>query len=171
MNFRYIIMGAAAAALLFISSCKPSQSAYQEAYASTIEARNQAADDYPEGYIALPSNMKRSVAIVGKDTLQLTYVPVTILENGGGIRESLKPYSVVVGQFRQAFNARQMRERIAQRGYPGAFVVRNGEPRYYVIAASVPTLPEAAVALREVETDTANFRFHSPVPFILTRRR
>ncbi len=160
-------MGAALVALIFTASCKPSETAYREAYESAKAAR-QEADSV--GFTPIAPNLRMVTTIENGDTIQAVYVPVAVIENGGGIRESLKPYSVVVGQFKQVFNARQMRERISQRGYPGAFVVRTGEPRYLVIATSLPTASEASAAMQKIQSDTATFRFHSPLPYILSRR-
>lgn len=159
-------MGAALVALIFAPSCKPSETAYRDAYESAKAARQEADT---EGYTPFAPNHRMVTAIENGDTIQAVYMPVAVIENGGGIRESLKPYSVVVGQFKQVFNARQMRERISQRGYPGAFVVRTGEPRYLVVAVSLPSASEAAAAMRDIKNDTL-FRFHSPLPYILSRR-
>lgn len=163
-------MGAAAVALLLISSCKPSEKAYREAYETTMEARRAAQANDSIKYTPLASNHKILNVASGSDTIQVIHMPVSVLKGGGGIRESLKSYSVVVGQFKQVFNAKQMRERIVGRGYPGAFVVRTGEPRYLVISASVPTVAEASEQMKKVVADTATFRFHAPVPYILSRR-
>lgn len=170
MKIAKILWGAAFAALFIMTACKPSQTAYRQAYDSAREARAARAGDSAAAYTPVIPYLKSSTAMVGSDTVEVKHVVVSVLKDGGGIRESLKPYSVVVGQFRQSFNARQMQARIAGRGYPGAFVVRDGEPRYFVIAVSVPTLAEARDAMLKIEKDTATFRFHAPVPFILSRR-
>ena len=160
-------MRAAMVALVFIASCKPSETAYREAYESAKAAREQTADSV--SYTRLSPNQRQVKVVADGDTISAVYLPVVVIENGGGIRESLKAYSVVVGQFKQVFNARQMQERISQRGYPGAFVVRTGEPRYLVLATSVHSASEAAAAMQKIKADTT-FRFHSPLPYILSRR-
>lgn len=171
MKFRNIIIGAAAAAPVFAAGCKPSATAYREAYESTVAAREAAFAADSVQYTQIKRNTTTIQAISGADTLQLIHVPVIVIKDGGGVNESLKVYSVVVGQFKQVFNARQMRERIADRGYPGAFVVRTGEPLYYVVALSTDNLDNAAATLRTVKGDTTLFRFRNPLPFILSRRK
>lgn len=171
MKLHRIFIGAAMAALFIMSGCKPSESAYREAYSSAVAARASAhGADSDATYTPVIPYLKNTRMVAGADTVDVSHVAVMVIKDGGGLRESLKPYSVVVGQFKQVFNARQMRERIADRGYPGAFVLCDGEPRYFVIATSVPTLDEARDAMQKIKTDTANFRFHQPVPFILSRR-
>lgn len=163
-------MGAAAAALIIIAGCKPSEDAYREAYESTIAARESTHEGDSAYYTRIRPNMKTNVVTQESDTITTVSVPVLLLNEGGATLEKLKRYSVVVGQFKQVFNAKQMRSRISDRGYPGAIIVRTGEPLYYVISTSTDSISAAARDLRTVQSDTL-FRFHAPVPFILERSR
>ncbi len=167
IHFRHIAGAAFAAALVAFASCKPSQQAYADAYHSTIAAREAAYEADSAAYTRMHPQIPLRRVAVGTDTVSVATIRVAVTANAGGIRESLKPYSVVVGDFRQVFNARQMRERIVD-AHPAAFVVQSAAPRYYVIASSHATLPEAAAALQALSADTT-LHLRAPLPFILTR--
>lgn len=169
MNIKSLLMGAAVVALIVMAGCKPSGTAYREAYRSTVAARDAALRDDSASFTPISPNMRQTVVAQGPDTISTVYVPVLLLDEGGATLDMLRRYSLVVGRFKQVFNARQMRKRIAGRGYPGAIIVRTGEPLYYVIASSTDSVTDAARALRDVHSDTL-FRFHSPLPFILSRK-
>ena len=75
-------------------------------------------------------------------------------------------YGVVVGKFKQIFNARSMRERLAANGYPEAIVVYNGSQEYFVVACSTSVPAEAATLLDKVRADTS-LTLRDPYPYIL----
>jgi len=170
MNIKSLLTGAAAVALIIAAGCRPSETAYRDAYISTVAARDASLRADSASFTPIRPNMKQTVVAQGPDTISTVHIPVLLLNDGGATLEKLRSYNLVVGQFRQVFNARQMRTRIAERGYPGAIVVRTGEPLYYVIAVSTDSVSSAARSLRDVRSDTL-FRFRSPLPFILSRKK
>lgn len=91
---------------------------------------------------------------------------VRITENGGGTRENLKQFNVVAGQFKQLFNAGSFRDRLADAGYPGAFIVETAEPYYYIIAESFADPAKAASALKELKAKSP-VPMKDPCPFLL----
>lgn len=154
--------------LLSASSCKTTQANMYDAYAKAIEgekAKNQEDGD-------LPGNTKQmghsTVMLNDKDSIDVTSKYLYITKDGGGIKENIRRYNVVVGQFKQLFNAKSMRERLADDGYPGCFVAESTEPYYYVIVRGYDSINEAADMLRKVEKDK-KFNFKKPLPFIITR--
>ena len=96
--------------------------------------------------------------------MRTEYVGYT--ENGGASREMLKRYNVVVGQFKQVFNAREMRARLQANGYPEAFIIHTREPLYYVCTATRQSAEEAAAAFDKIRNDKS-IVLRPPVPFIL----
>ena len=100
------------------------------------------------------------------DTLMLLTEPVALTPEGGATHETLRRYNVVVGQFRQIFNAKAMLARLREGAYPDAIILNTRLPLYYVITNSVATQEEAVKALRNVEADTT-LRLASPLPFVL----
>lgn len=148
-------------------SCKTNQANMNDAYTKAMEGRTD--DDL--GLDETIYSKERKQMKHGSMNVDGTEVPVSsqwvrVTENGGGIKESLKRYNVVVGQFKQIFNARSMRERLVDGGYPGAFVVETGEPYYFVVAASFADASAAVEMLSHVGADPS-LKMKSPLPFIL----
>lgn len=127
-------------------SCKPSEKNYRKAYERTMAARDSSDTDFDETiYGRYRKQLVSTPVIVGNDTLDARTQNISVTPDGGGINESIKPYMVVVGGFKQLFNARSLRERLLNLGYPGAFIVQTAEP-YYFIVAKACTTPEEALA-------------------------
>ncbi len=159
---------AAALVILALASlwgCKPSEKNYRIAYETAMAAREDT-DSTETVYTRIRRQMKTGTAVVGGDTIAVNTQFVAVTPDGGGIKESLKRFCVAVGQFKQVFTAKNMRERLVDNGYPGAFVVQTREPYYFVIAGASPSLAEAAALLDRVSADTT-FTLRPPLPFIL----
>ena len=91
---------------------------------------------------------------------------VKVTEGGGATSEQLNKYNVVVGQFKQSFNAKSMRRRLVDAGFTNAFVVQNGEPYYYVILSTHKTEAEAIEAAVSIPKNFP-IPLRSPLPYIL----
>lgn len=136
--------------------CKTTEANYRAAYERAVAGRDSLPSIENTVYGRHRRATSSTVAAVGTDTIEVISARVRVSEGGGAIRENLKRYNVVVGQFKQSFNAMSMRERLVDGGYPGAFVVETGEPFFYVVASTYPTREEAlkaAVAIRKSAAD------------------
>ena len=158
-----VLILAAAASL---GGCKTNQANMNDAYTKAMAGRE---DDL--GLDSTIYSRERKQMKHGTMTVNGTEVPVSsqwvkVTAEGGGINESLRRYNVVVGQFKQVFNARSMRERLADDGYPGAFVVETGEPYYFVVASATDDASQAVEMLDHVKADPG-LKMKSPLPFIL----
>lgn len=151
-----------------IPACKPSEQHYREAYDRAVTARDSTPDGVPDStiYTRIRREMKHGSMTVGADTVEVATQFVAITPDGGGINESLKRYCVVAAQFKQVFNARSMRQRLVDAGYPGAFVVQTREPYYFVVAGAYAEAAEAVEMIHHLETDRS-ISLKSPAPFIL----
>lgn len=134
-------------------SCKTSEANYRSAYEKAIAGRDSLTALENTIYGKHRRNTTTSLAVQGKDTVEMISTHVRVTDGGGGIRENLKPYSVVVGQFKQLVNAKSLRERLVDAGYPTAFVVETAEPFYYILLNSYPTREEAVKACISVRSD------------------
>lgn len=155
-----------ATALSFIG-CKTNEKNMSNAYNIAVAARN--GDDVGLDstiYTKIRHQMKHNEMTVEGRTVDVSSQWVKVTEGGGGIKESLRRYCVVLGQFKLEFNAKSMQERLVDGGYPQAFVVQTGEPYYFVIGASFNTAPEAVNFLEKVKEDQT-LKLKEPAPFIL----
>lgn len=164
----YTIIILALAALL-TGGCKPSEANYRAAYEKAVEGRenDNGIDDTIYGGVRRSMGTS-NVTLSDSSSIEVRHIGVRITKDGGGIRENLRRYNIIAGQFKQLFNARSMRERLADNGYPGAFLVETSEPYYYVVAISVDTPEEAAAALEKIRK-AAPVEMKEPLPFILAR--
>lgn len=152
-----------------IVGCKTSEKNYREAYEKVVQKRNEGVDSAQAAAIELESKVPVSDAGDGV-MLPMRSEFVIITPDGGGQREMLKKFSVVVGDFRQKFNAVSMRERLVDLGYPGAFVVNTADKEYYVIAMSTDSASDASSLLSKVSSDK-NLVLRTPLPWVLRRPR
>lgn len=159
---------AIAALCALVAGCKTSEENYRAAYDKAIEGR--AGRDSIENtvYGAGRHGMDMRLARYGADSADIKTQRVRVTDGGGGLREWLRPYSVVAGQMKQLFNAQSLRERLADNGYPRAFVVETSEPYYYIVVESCTTEEEAVRAAAGLRR-RADFpvRMKSPLPFVL----
>lgn len=151
-------------------ACKTTEANYRQAYDRAVAGRDSADAIENTVYGAHRRAMGTRQMIVAGDTFDIRSQRVALTEGGGGIRENLRPFNVVVGQFKQLFNARSMRERLVDAGYPGTFVVETAEPYYYVVLSSHADAGQAAAALKAIP---AKFPvvMKAPLPFILQTSR
>ena len=166
-HLRSILYVTAAFAMMLSGGCKTTEANYRQAYEKAIAARDSSdhIDTTIYGQIRRQFN-EQAVVTVSGDTVSVRVMHVRVTPDGGGIAENLHRYNVVAGQFKQLFNARSMRNRMADNGFPGAFVVETAEPYYYVVASSHNTAAEASAALKSILQADA-IRMKEPCPFIL----
>ena len=153
-----------AAGLMCLAACKPTEANYRAAYEKAVAGRSDEADS------TIYTKIRREF-VPGTLTYDGRTFPtgsqfVSATEGGGGVSESIKRYCVVAGQFKQIFNAKSMRERMTDNGYPGAFVVQTREPYYFVVAGSSHDIEPAVELFDLLQADTT-LRLRDPAPFIL----
>ena len=157
---------------MVFASCKTTEANYKAAYEKTIAARDssESIDDTIYGKERRQKNTNTVESAHGN--VEVTTQLVKVTKDGGGTPENLRRYNVVAGQFKQQFNAISLRNRLADNGYPGAFVVETAEPYYYIVTGSYATIDEAVDALNKLRAAPPQ-GVREPCPFILdaTSRR
>ncbi len=148
-----------------LTACKTTEQNYRSAYETAVSHREDASGVDSTIYARIRNSARVSQLAVGTDTLDIRTEYIGYPDGGGSSRENVERYNVVVGQFKQIFNAKAMRQRLIEQGYE-AMIVNTREPLYYVIAASCSTAAEAAEQLNRVKSDT-KIVLKSPLPFIL----
>lgn len=153
-------------AVLVLVGCKTTEANYRAAYETAAAHARESAGLDSTIYGRIRSRATNSVLAVGADSLPLRTERIVYTKDEGATRQSLHRYNIVVGQFKQIFNARQMRQRLISEGYDSAMIVNTAEPLYYVISRSVATPEEAKEAFERVKTDP-KLVLRDPMPFIL----
>jgi len=151
-------------AVFALQACKTSEANYRAAYEA---AKAKQADDGGVDstvYAAIKREAVPEVATADGDSVRMKTEFVKVTE--GPDTMPVFAYGVVVGQFRQVFNARAMRARLIGQGYAGALVLETREPLYYVVAVQAATLDAASVELRKISGDK-QLVLREPLPWIL----
>ncbi len=162
--------GLCALSLLLLSgmvSCKTTEANYRNAYEIAREKANSGVDSTI--YTRIRNEARPSVVSVNGEELPLQTEYVLLTADGGGTAEMFKRYSIVVGQFKQIFNAHSMQSRMADNGYE-SFIVHTREPLYYVVASSHDTTQEALDALKKIKDDE-RITLRDPFPWVLESSR
>ncbi|MDE6415474.1 MAG: SPOR domain-containing protein [Duncaniella sp.] len=165
MKKTHVFILALLAALGFVS-CKTNENNYRAAYQAAIEHREEASGVDSTIYARIRNQAQETLLAVGNDTLPVRTEYIGYAEGGGASREKVQRYNVVVGQFKQIFNANAMRQRLIASGYPDAMIVNTREPLYYVVATTCSTAAEAAELFNKIKADK-NLVLRSPLPFVL----
>ncbi len=147
-------------------SCKTTEANYRAAYERTI-ANRDSANGYESAIYGRGRSIGSQIIVGSGDTIESRSNRVTITPNGGGENITLRHYNVVVGQFKQVFNARSMRKRLVDAGYTDALVVQTSEPYYYVILSTHEVRQKAVEALQAIPEDFP-VKLREPLPFILS---
>lgn len=147
-------------------SCKTTEENYRAAYEKTVEGREESQELESTIYGANRRGMAETTISTAKGKVNVRRQRVRITEGTASSQNALKQYNIVVGQFKQVFNAKSLRDRLAELGYPEAFVAETSEPYYYIIVASYGEATEAADALAEIKAKKP-IPMKAPLPFIL----
>ncbi len=149
-----------------LTGCKTNENNYRQAYEAAVAQRDEAAGGDSTIYARIRNSAKVSDLVAGTDTMPMRAEYIGYTDNGGASRQTVKRYNVVVGQFKQLFNARAMRQRMIDNGYTETFIIHTREPLYYVVSATASTPEEILVEYRKVQNDKG-LTLRPPVPFIL----
>ena len=135
-------IGLAAVMAVVAGGCGTSEENYRKAYEKAQEGKP--ADGVESTiYNRVRERATTEYAVVDGDTLPMAKEYVTPAADAGYKSEDLERYNVLVGQFKQLFHAKSLRQRVAGRGYDKAVIVQTAEPLYYVAALSTASLTEA----------------------------
>jgi hypothetical protein len=159
---------AIALASLFVG-CKTTEENYRQAYEKAISGRNNDIDT------TLYGNFRRELKEQGVITTSGEKIAIRTaalsLVDANESSTTLKKYSVVVGQFKQVFNARSMRDRLKAVGFNQAEVIQTAEPFYYVITSTHNKVESADSAMQALSTKQLPIKLTDPMPFIISNSR
>lgn len=144
--------------------CKTTEANYRAAYEIAKDKQERNSADLSEGATLNKYNQPKQTVIDG-DTLMLLTDYAGLVDDGGITRQNLRKYNIVVGQFKQLFNARQMMQRLRDSGYTEAGIIVNRQKDHLVIAVSVPTINDAVDAIKRVDSDST-LVMRSPLPYV-----
>lgn len=166
MKFQYVITMISAAIILSgVTSCKTNEANYRAAYEAAKQKQEEDSGISGTIYERIRQESINSRLIVDGDSIPMSTVNVRLTANCQP-ETPLAQYGIAVAQFKQLFNAKAMMNRLRENGYPGAAIVENAEPLYYVIAASAADADSIPELYHKVLNDK-KIVTKSPFPWVL----
>lgn len=172
MSIKNLIIIAAIFPALGLVSCKTTEANYRAAYEKAISARDSSESIEETIYGKVRNQIDIHIIPTSVGDVEVKTQLVKVSKDGGGTPERLARYNVIAGQFKQKFNAVSLRNRLADNGYPGAFVIETSEPYYYIVTESYSSVDEAARAMKALQ-EAKPQGVKEPCPYLLdaTARR
>jgi len=108
------------------------------------------------------------------DSIPLKGMYVRLVDGGmkeganGSAKGVALQYNVVVGSFKQEFNARSVFDRMRNGGYKEAVLLADRDGRFYIGAVTTASLDSAVEVLRNLEASSP-VALRSPFPYILKK--
>ena len=149
---------------VLISGCKTTEANYRAAYEKAIAARED--DERETIYGGVSRQLGTRKMVENGDTAQVMIKNVSPVTIAGVKQPEVKKYMLVVGEFKQLFNAESMCKRFVNGGYSSAVVVQTAEPYYYIVADSFDSIKDAKKAIAALQ-EKSPIALKSPAPFIL----
>lgn len=123
--------------LAAMTGCRTTEANYRAAYEKAKAHRDSWNGIDGTIYDSVRRQSRQSTIAVGGIDIPALTVRVKLAEEAVG--EALAGRYIVVGQFKQLFNARSMCRRFRDAGYGEATILMTAEPLYYVAAAAPAT--------------------------------
>lgn len=148
MNKAYYLLNMMAFMLLLsVASCKTTEENYKAAYDIAVKKQESGAGKEVSSIIS-QEKRKREYQLIGKDSIRVKTEYISIID---GPVNNVEKYGIVVGEFKQVFNARSYRNRInniENDSVNPAFVVMNRMKQYYVIYRSFESKNDAVAFMK-----------------------
>ena len=166
MNKKYIPM-LLIPAIFSLSGCKTTEQNYRTAYETARQHQiERAGGELPEG-VELKNTGAPVVKQVSVDGVDMPAATAWVLTNDKNVTplDSVGKYTVVVAQFKQVFNASQMRQRLAAGHYVAPVLLKISNGDYLVGAYTTDSATQALESLKAVEADST-ISLKKPYPYI-----
>ena len=145
---------------LLVISCKTTEKNYREAYELAKETTRDSTM-----LKLIEKEQSPSLTVIDGESVDLRKEYVSVVDEDGVPKKELKQYNIVVGRYRQIFNARSMQTRMKALGYD-AFVVQTREPAYFVVTYSSDLIKGVSSKMKEMQSDK-RIVIKAPYPWVL----
>lgn len=169
MTTKATIAGAVALLVLALAACKTTEENYRNAYQTAKQHQiERAGGELPEGVDVRKTGLStpRMIEIDGKQ-VPTTSAWVITSEKELTPLDSMGKYVVVVANFKQIFNARQMKSRIIAGGGYKPVVMKLASGYYLVGTDSTDDISAALADYEKVKADSS-IRLKAPFPYIFS---
>lgn len=149
---------------LMMTSCHSNEQNYKAAYEKAMEKYRDGVG--AEEYERILAEQVRPTVVVNGDSVILRTMHVNVTDDSVSV---LKPYSVIVAQFKQKFNAITMRDRLhKEEGFKSYVLFGGPEKKYFVVVKGFDELDVATAFLKSIDK-SVKMKVLEPKPWILER--
>lgn len=153
--------------VMALGACHTTEANYRAAYdvaKAKVVADQQKIDPEIQAQVDRIKKRRQQIYVVGPDTVTVTTRMVSREDNPEG---AVPEFLVVVKEFEQRFNALAMMRRLRENGVSDAFVVRNSDPTYYVIAEATDSIAQVPAMMKKAAAETEKLGRGEGYPLIL----
>lgn len=151
--FKYLAVFAFMA--IVVSSCKPTENNYRQAYDAAKAKREAANAEAMVPTTGLLSDDGTSLKIVNGDSL---FVSNDRLRREPAMTDVMKRYNVAVGVYKMNTNAKAQAAALTEKGYNAHAVMTTGD-RWYTIAGCFDTIEEAQAFIKEFKKKNPGYPY------------
>lgn len=149
---------------LMMTSCHSNEHNYKVAYDKAMEKYRDGVG--AEEYERILAEQVRPTAVVNGDSVILRTMHVNVTDDSVSV---LKPYSVIVAQFKQKFNAITMRDRLhKEEGFKSYVLFGGPDKKYFVVVKGFDELDVATAFLKNIDK-SVKMKILEPKAWILER--
>ncbi len=160
----YIIIIIAAAMAATMTSCHSNENNYRMAYDKAVEKHKEGLG--ADVYNAIQAERVRATTVINGDSVRLLRMYANIYDDSTSVAQ---PYSIVVAEFKQSFNAKSYRDRLRkEEGFPSYILFGGQDRKYYVVVKGFDDRDVAAAFLKTLDK-TMKIQMLVPRAWILAR--
>ncbi|MBO7609869.1 MAG: hypothetical protein J6S96_06680 [Muribaculaceae bacterium] len=150
--------------VMTFTSCHSNEQNYKAAYDKAMEKYRDGVG--AEEYERILAEKVKPTAVVNGDSIILKTMHVNVTDDSVSV---LKPYSVIVAQFKQKFNAITMRDRLhKEEGFKSYVLFGGPDKKYFVAVKGFDELDVATAFLKNIDKGV-KMKVLEPKAWILER--
>lgn len=162
----FIAIAVGTACLALLAGCKTTEANYRAAY-EKAKQQGQSTAVEQEVYDNIAREQGPATSTVDGVQLPLFSTPLQPVELADIKPGTLDKFNIVTARFRQTFNAKSMARRLHQAGFTNAFVAKDRDDGYFVVACTAATARQAAEELNKLKaTHTGAV---APFPYVVMK--
>ncbi len=148
-----------------LTSCHSNEQNYKEAYDKAMAKYKDGVGE--ETYNKIEAERVRYTHVINGDSVRMVRMSVNVALATTHIE--FQRYNVVVGEFKQQFNATTYRDRLKQEeGYPSYLLYGGTDKKYYVVIKGFDESDVAAAFIKDLDKKV-KMPILTPIPWIIER--
>lgn len=147
-----------------MASCHSTEANYKQAYDKAMAKHKEGVGT--EAYEKIQAERVKYTHVINGDSVRMVRIYANVADDTATVG---RRYNVIVGEFKQMFNAQSYRNRLKQEeGFPSYLLYGGPEKKYYVAIKGFDEKDVAAAFLKDLDKKV-KMQILEPLPWILER--